>query len=173
MQRRCPPRALLWNCGRHDVLWDSCRHLTLDLKKKKRNQCGELVWGTVRREDPLRSRHGLLNPVSASCFGFHQLPLSLWFLSGGGGRWNGRVRRGGEGRGGWEGNQGWIVKRKTNPLRALLSQTRTSVSCKKRAQGCSIPGRILSLFFLVILFSWWTGPLLVKLILCSWESAAC
>lgn len=54
---------------------------------------------------------------------------------------------GGEGRAGREGNQGWIVKRKTNPLRALLSQTRTSVSCKKRAQGCSTPGRILSLFF--------------------------
>lgn len=31
-------------------------------------------------------------------------------------------------------NQRWIVKRKTNPLRALLSQTRTSVSCKKKAQ---------------------------------------
>lgn len=33
-----------------------------------------------------------------------------------------------------EDNQRWIVKRKTNPLRALLSETRTSVSCKKKAQ---------------------------------------
>lgn len=59
----------------------------------------------------------------------------------------------GEGWGGWEGNQGWIVKRKTNPLRALLSQTRTSVSCKKKTpvQGCSIAGRIISIFLCLFL----------------------
>lgn len=63
------------------------------------------------------------------------------------------------GEGGREGNQGWTVKRKTNPLRALLSQTRTSVSCKEKkrereqARGCSIAGRILFSFFVVILYS--------------------
>lgn len=43
----------------------------------------EAVDQSVTREDPPKPRHRLLNPVTTSCFGFHQLPLSLWFLGGG------------------------------------------------------------------------------------------
>lgn len=59
--------------------------------------------GTVRREDPLRSRHGGCSILSA----LHALD-SISFLSacdssvggGGGGRWNGRVWKGRRGGGG-------------------------------------------------------------------------
>lgn len=53
---------------------------------------GEGMWGRrpvghKRRSSRLTSRFGLLNPVTTSCLGCHQLPLSVWFFKeGGGGR---------------------------------------------------------------------------------------
>lgn len=106
------------------VLWSQLQ----TFKVEKRNQSGE-AQSKKRRSSEVQTR------VAQSCQRF-----MLWIPSASSqlviprGGWRSRGSGGEE----WrkeEDNQRWIVKRKTNPLRALLSQTRTSVSCKKKAHG--------------------------------------